>query len=113
MSEDDLMSAATREPLRACCVKLAGRLWALLSGPAGPPEDPRALQVGLQPAQDSLQLCGAAYLLHSVYRSAGSPPPTPTHPPTHTHSHPPTHTHTHHACRAAGSGGGAAACRRH
>lgn len=27
MSEDDLLGGGTREPLRSCCVKLAGRLW--------------------------------------------------------------------------------------
>ena len=28
MNEDDLLGSGTREPLRSCCVKLAGRLWA-------------------------------------------------------------------------------------
>ena len=31
MSEDDLLGQGVREPLRTCCVKLAGRLWALLT----------------------------------------------------------------------------------
>ncbi|KAL4419219.1 hypothetical protein ABPG77_010661 [Micractinium sp. CCAP 211/92] len=29
MNEDDLLGGAVREPLRSCCIKLAGRLWAL------------------------------------------------------------------------------------
>ncbi|KAL4422373.1 hypothetical protein ABPG75_008570 [Micractinium tetrahymenae] len=29
MNEDDLLGSAVREPLRTCCIKLAGRLWAL------------------------------------------------------------------------------------
>ena len=29
MTEDDLLGGGAREPLRSCCIKLAGRLWAL------------------------------------------------------------------------------------
>ncbi|PSC73625.1 FAM98A [Micractinium conductrix] len=78
MSEDDLMSAATREPLRACCVKLAGRLWALLSGPAGPPEDPRALQaaaVALRRAADTEAAAGEGRLDAALNRLAATVDP--------------------------------------
>lgn len=44
MTEDDLLGGGTREPLRSCCVHLAGRLWAVCQR-AEALEDVKALQV--------------------------------------------------------------------
>lgn len=48
MNEEDVLGGAVREPLRACCLKLAARLWALCQQAGF--GDAKALQAGL-PAQ--------------------------------------------------------------
>jgi hypothetical protein len=45
MNEDDVLGGAVREPLRACCLKLAARLWALCQQAGF--GDAKALQAGL------------------------------------------------------------------
>ncbi len=47
MNEDDVLGGVVREPLRACCVKLAARLWALCQRAGF--NDAKALQAGLAP----------------------------------------------------------------
>lgn len=55
MTEDDLLGSAVREPLRSCCIRLAGRLWALcLRVGLG---DPAALQVSRTSPGRRADLC--------------------------------------------------------
>lgn len=46
MSEDDLLGGGSREPLRSCCVKLAGRLWATCQHAPDFQDGLKELQVG-------------------------------------------------------------------
>jgi hypothetical protein len=50
MTEEDIMGGVAREPLRSCCFKLAGQLWALCQhiGFA----DTYSLQVGFPACSD-------------------------------------------------------------
>lgn len=83
MSEEDLLSAGgAREPLRTCCFKLAGRLWAVCQRAGAYKDSTKHLQA-------SLRYFDAAEVACSWRQPSAS---TMTHPPLHPHSH--THLHT-------------------